>query len=115
MTQPFKPRLKTLSQLAPGRARKIDRHIHQFQIACLELERTRRNNELSAASSRVDGLRQRLAEIEAEIEQRQREMAPLPASRPAPATSQAPQPAPGGPRPPPGAEPGRDARRTLRY
>jgi len=110
VNRPFKPRLKTLSQLAPGRARKIDRHIHQFQIACLELERTRRTNELAAAVARVDGLNLRLVEIEAEIEQRQREMTPLPGHHP---------PAPQAPaqQPPPKRHlaASRDTRQTLRY
>lgn len=106
MNRPFKPRLRTLSQLAPGRARKIDRHIHQFQIACLELERTRRTNELATAMARVDGLNQRIVEIEAEIEQRQREMTPLP---PAPSSPvQAPPPTRH-------VAASRDTRQTLRY
>lgn len=117
MTRPFKPRLKTLSQLAPGRARKIDRHIHQFQIACLELERTRRFNELAAAQARVEGLNQRLAEIDAEIELRRRDMAPLPAlpQAAAPTQAQPPTPAPAGPRQPPPNASNRAPRQTLRY
>src|SRR5436305_11150055 len=41
-----------------------ERHVHQFQLAALELERTRRNKEKEAALRRVRDIDSMLAEIE---------------------------------------------------
>lgn len=60
----------------------MERHAHQFQIACLELERTRRLKELSIASQRVADIHIRLEEIEQEMLAHVAAMAPLPPHTP---------------------------------
>jgi len=115
------PKIKTISQLVGGRAKKTERHVHQFQIACLELERTRRMKELGIAMDRVTSLNTRLAAIESEMEQHRQQMPPLPGEMPTiaatpqalPNVAKAPVPRAEGPR---GGSPAVvGQRRTLRY
>lgn len=66
---------KDIKRLSSLRARGIhanDRHVHQFQIACLELERTRRIQERHAAAQRIDDVDARITEIDALIRQHHR-------------------------------------------
>lgn len=72
-----RPAVKTAAK-AMGRSKVMERHVHQFQIACLELERTRRMKELSVASQRVTDINSRLEEIEREILAHTTAMLPLP-------------------------------------
>jgi hypothetical protein len=51
--------------------------VHQFKIASLELERTRRTKDLTTALARVAEINKRLTEIEAEMEQHRLSMPPL--------------------------------------
>jgi predicted alpha/beta-hydrolase family hydrolase len=51
------------------------RHVYQFQVAVLELERTRRRQEQRAMKERLEQIEQRLREITAEIAARQRALA----------------------------------------
>lgn len=115
--------IKTVGQLAVGRAKGDARHVHQFRIACLELERTRRLKELAAATRALEGLRARLAEIDREITRHQDDMGPAPLTTPMttpPPTPPAPAPE-AAPRarseaaPAPGRKPAAAKRRTLRY
>jgi len=48
-----------------------ERHVHQFQLASLELERTRRSREKQAALRRVGDVDARLAEVEGLIRKHQ--------------------------------------------
>lgn len=57
--------LKGLSAVRGSGVHANDPHVHQFQLALLELERTRRTHERQAALARVRELDERLAEIEA--------------------------------------------------
>jgi len=51
-----------------------DRHVKAFQIASLELERTRRVRELKAARDRIATLGERLREVDETIARYQREL-----------------------------------------
>lgn len=57
--------LKGLSAVRGSGVHANDPHVHQFQLALLELERTRRTHERQAAQRRVRELDERLAEIDA--------------------------------------------------
>lgn len=59
-------RLKTIAALRGG-ASSNERHVHQFKIACLELERTRCTRERHAHMNRIKHLERRLAELDASI------------------------------------------------
>lgn len=48
-------------------ARPKERHVLQFKIGCLELERSRRATEKAVALERIRGIDARLAAIDAEI------------------------------------------------
>jgi len=63
--------IRTLAGIRASGTHSSERHVHQFQIATLELERTRRMQERQAAIHRVEKLELRLAEIDAQIRQRQ--------------------------------------------
>jgi hypothetical protein len=71
------PKIKTIGQIGTGRTRTTERHVHQFKIASLELERTRRSKDLANALARVAEISKRLGEIEAEMEQHRVAMPPL--------------------------------------
>lgn len=98
-----------------GRAKATERHVHQFQIACLELERTRRMKELGIASKRVSEINDRLGEIEREMLAHAAAMTPLP-NRVAPNVhANVHKPDGATHRQHAGSETPRTERRTLRY
>ncbi len=72
-----RPEIKTAGKIV-GRGKITERHVHQFQIACLELERTRRLKELGVASQRVQELNERLEQINQEMTAHVAAMPPLP-------------------------------------
>lgn len=57
--------VKTHSSVFGSGAHSNERHVQQFQLAALELERTRRSREKEAALRRLADLEARLGEIEA--------------------------------------------------
>ena len=59
--------IKTLSSVLGCGVHSDERHVHLFQLATLELERTRRSRERATAIRRIRDIDQRLAEIEAII------------------------------------------------
>ena len=56
--------IRTHSAVLGGGSQANERHVHQFQLAALELERTRRTREKQAALRRVRDIDAMLAEIE---------------------------------------------------
>jgi hypothetical protein len=56
--------IRTHSVVLGSGSHSNERHVHQFQLAALELERTRRNKEKVAALRRVRDIDLMLAEIE---------------------------------------------------
>jgi hypothetical protein len=56
--------IRTHSAVLGSSTQSNERHVHQFQLAALELERTRRNREKQAALRRVRDIDAMLAEIE---------------------------------------------------
>jgi hypothetical protein len=56
--------IKTLSAIRGSGVHSNERHVHQFQIASLELERSRRTRERQAAVNRIKMLDERLVEID---------------------------------------------------
>ena len=56
--------IKTHSAVLGGGSQSNERHVHQFQLAALELERTRRTREKQAALRRVGDIDRVLSEIE---------------------------------------------------
>ena len=63
--------IKTIAALRGSGVHSGERHVHQFQIASLELEKSRRTREREATMKRVSTLDARLAEIEATIRKHQ--------------------------------------------
>ena len=63
--------IKTLASVRGSGIHSNERHVHQFQIASLELEKSRRTREREAALKRIGNLDGRLAEIEASIRKHQ--------------------------------------------
>jgi hypothetical protein len=96
--------IKTLAQIRGSGVHSNERHVHQFQIASLELEKTRRTREREAALKRLAVLDARLVEIEAVIQKHQDALAASGPGRGGPAP-EAPCPAPGA----------GEKRRTIRY
>ena len=58
---------RTLAVLRGSGVHSKDRHVKAFQIAALELERTRKTRELQSTRDRTNGLLERLREIDALI------------------------------------------------
>jgi hypothetical protein len=56
--------IKTHSSILGSGVHSNERHVHQFQLASLELERTRRGREKKAALQRIANIDARLAEID---------------------------------------------------
>lgn len=56
--------IKTLASVLGTGAHSNERHVHQFQLACLELERTRRAREKQAAFRRIMDIDARFVEID---------------------------------------------------
>lgn len=63
--------IKTLSAVRGCGVHSNERHVYQFQLGALELERTRRLREKQAAIIRIVSLDGRLLEIEAAIRRHQ--------------------------------------------
>jgi hypothetical protein len=63
--------IKTHSAVLGGGSQASERHVHQFQLAALELERTRRTREKQAALRRVGDIDRMLSEIEKVMSQHQ--------------------------------------------
>jgi hypothetical protein len=105
------PKIRTIGGIQGKRNDKGEAHVHQFHIACLELERTRRLKEKEAAMQRVENLDLRLAEIDADMVHHQESIALIRAGRPPAPTprraSSAAQMA--------AAPPEQRAKKTLRY
>ena len=55
--------IKTLASILGTGAHSNERHVHQFQLASLELERTRRARERQSALRRIKDIDERLVEI----------------------------------------------------
>jgi hypothetical protein len=56
--------IKSHSSVLGSGVHSNERHVHQFQLASLELERSRRNREKKAALQRIANIDARLAEID---------------------------------------------------
>lgn len=66
-------KLTTLASLTGRRVRQdVPKHVHHFQLASIELERSRRERERAGAIERVAQLEERLAELEELVRQHQR-------------------------------------------
>jgi hypothetical protein len=63
-------RLRTPSSVR-GSALRRDRHVLQFQLGVLELERTRREQERQAARRKVEEIEIRLRQLDVQIRERQ--------------------------------------------
>ena len=63
--------IKTLSAVRGGGVHSNERHMHQFKIASLELEKSRRGRERQAVMNRIKNVEARLLEIDALIRQNQ--------------------------------------------
>lgn len=64
-------RIRTLASVLGTGAHSNERHVHQFQLASLELERTRRAREKQAAVRRIMDIDARLVEIDERIRSHQ--------------------------------------------
>ncbi len=66
-------KLTTLASLTGRRVRQdVPKHVHHFQLASIELERSRRERERAGALERVAHIEERLAELEEMVRQHQR-------------------------------------------
>ena len=65
---------RTLSVVRGSGVHSKERHVKAFQIASLELERTRRVRELQAARKRIESLAERLHEVDEAIARYQAEL-----------------------------------------
>jgi len=101
--------IRTLAATRNSGVHSNERHVHQFQIATLELERTRRAQEVKAAMARIASLEARLAEIDTLIAKHQKALGMITPEPPA-ASLPPGEPPPG--EPPPTEEP---QRRKFRY
>lgn len=63
--------IKTLAAVRGSGVHSNERHVHQFQIASLELEKSRRARERQAAMNRINNIDARLVEIDALIQKHQ--------------------------------------------
>ena len=63
--------IKTLASILGSGCHSNERHVHQFQLASLELERTRRAREKQAAFRRIKDVDARIAEIDGLIRKHQ--------------------------------------------
>jgi hypothetical protein len=61
--------IRTLPTVRRSRAPSHERHVHQFRLAALELERSRLLHEKQAAERRLDGILGRLAKIQHKMRQ----------------------------------------------
>jgi len=96
--------IKTLSSVRGCGVHSNERHVHQFQIAVLELEHSRRARERQAAANRIKMLDSRLLEIDVLIRLHQEALGVTSSGDPS------------GPTPMLETKPaGEEKRRTLRY
>jgi len=65
---------RTLSVVRGSGVHAKDRHVKAFQMASLELERTRRMREFQAARDRMAALTERLREVDAQLAQFRRDL-----------------------------------------
>jgi uncharacterized membrane protein YccC len=63
--------IKTLAAVRGSGVHSNERHAHQFQLASLELEKTRRAHERQAAVNRIKVIDARLVEIDTSIQKHQ--------------------------------------------
>ena len=63
--------IKTIAAVRGAGSYSNERHVHQFQLASLELDRTRRTREKQTALRRVAELDEKLIEIDVLIKKRQ--------------------------------------------
>ena len=61
------PEVKTLAGAGSAGTHPKERHVLQFKIGCLELERSRRLKEKTVALDRIQSIEARMAVIDAEI------------------------------------------------
>ncbi|MBI5481156.1 MAG: hypothetical protein HY906_20025 [Deltaproteobacteria bacterium] len=80
--------VKTLSSVLGCGVHSHERHVRQFQLGALELERTRRGREKQAALRRIKDIEARLVEVDALIRKHHEELGVTSAG--APAGGQAP-------------------------
>ena len=59
--------MRSLAGVSAAVSRPKERHVLQFKIGCLELERSRRQKEKDVALERIRGIDSRIAAIAAEI------------------------------------------------
>jgi hypothetical protein len=69
---------RTLAVLRGSGVHSKDRHVKAFQIAALELERTRKTRELQSTRERMNGLLERLREVDALIAGHQKDLGVAP-------------------------------------
>ncbi len=65
---------RTLAAVRGSGVHSKDRHVKAFQIAALELERTRKLRELEGARARMGALMERLREVDATIRKHQADL-----------------------------------------
>ncbi len=65
---------RTLAAVRGSGVHSKDRHVKAFQIASLELERTRKMRELESARARMSTLLERLREVDALIARHQKDL-----------------------------------------
>ena len=75
--------VRTLSSVLCSGVHSNERHVHQFQLGALELERTRRRREKQAALRRIQELDARLAHIDTLMRRRQEALSATDADVPA--------------------------------
>ena len=96
--------IRTLSSVLCSGVHSNERHVHQFQLGALELERTRRLRERRSALRRIEELDARLAHIDALMRKRQEALGVANAEAPASGEDSAPS-----------AEAASEPRRVVRY
>jgi len=64
--------VRTLAAVLGSGARSKERHVRQFRVGCLELERMRRSQEKASALRRVTEIDARLGQIDREIAEQHR-------------------------------------------
>lgn len=111
--------IRTLASVRGSGVHSGERHVHQFQIASLELERTRRIQERDTTLRRLQSVEERIAGLDEQIRQHQEALG-IPVIRPTSSTQAHPAaPAPRAEsKPEPKTEPKAEApvqRHKLRY
>lgn len=73
--------IRTLASVRGSGVHSSERHVHQFQIASLELERTRRIQERDTTRRRLQSVEERIAGLDEQIRQHQEALG-IPVLRP---------------------------------